>query len=98
MTFLAGDVKNALVEEVFLRPEDQNLLFRGRQVADDVSLESVGILDRSQLMLLETRVSHEKKNEEVREKKVVRTAAIAVSDVKSTVDSYAEQVRILTNV
>lgn len=84
-----------LVEEVFLRPEDQLLLFRGRQVADDETLEAAGILDRSKLMLLETGGSHERKNGESRDlKKEVPTAGSAVSAVKTVVDTYAAQVGI----
>ena len=89
---MEGDLKNLLVQETGLEPKDQRLLFRGKEIDDQESLQHVGVKDRSKLLLLEKMASKERKLEEAKKHDEISKACEAVVVVRSEVDKLLEKV------
>ena len=89
---MEGDLKNLLVQETGLEPKDQRLLFRGKEIDDQESLQQVGVKDRSKLLLLEKMASKERKLEEAKKHDEISKACEAVVVVRSEVDKLLEKV------
>lgn len=85
-------MKKLLVQETGLEPEDQRLLFRGKEIDDQENLQQVGVKDRSKLLLLEVMASKERKLEEARKNEEISKACQAVVEVRSEVDKLSEKV------
>eukprot|EP00271_Cylindrocystis_brebissonii_P014060 TRINITY_DN3503_c0_g2_i2.p2 TRINITY_DN3503_c0_g2~~TRINITY_DN3503_c0_g2_i2.p2 ORF type:complete len:193 (+),score=56.52 TRINITY_DN3503_c0_g2_i2:257-835(+) len=88
-----GDVKAALVEEAFLMPPQQRLLFRGHEVTDGQTLLDAGVKDGAKLMLLENHAPKDSRSaEERREAEELAKATQQIGVVRNEVDGYAKQV------
>ncbi|KAJ3680878.1 hypothetical protein LUZ60_015367 [Juncus effusus] len=61
LQFTFGDLKKELAKECGLNPEDQRLLFRGKERENSELLHSAGVKDTAKMMLLESFASKERK-------------------------------------
>ncbi|KAK9280308.1 hypothetical protein L1049_013996 [Liquidambar formosana] len=87
-----GDLKKVLAHETGLEPEEQRLLFRGKEKDDDECLHMVGVKDMSKVILLEDPASKERKLEEMKRNQGVFRAYENVAEVRAEVDKLSEKV------
>ncbi|ONK61831.1 uncharacterized protein A4U43_C08F34040 [Asparagus officinalis] len=94
-----GELKRALAQKTNLEPQEQRLLFRGKEKDNGEFLHMVGVKDKSKLVLLEDPASKERKAEEMKRKleemkrdRGMSKACEAVVIVRSEVDKLAEKV------
>ncbi|XP_022144063.1 BAG family molecular chaperone regulator 4 isoform X2 [Momordica charantia] len=104
-----GDMKKHLVAKTGLQPEEQRLLFRGKEKDDDEHLHTAGVKDMSKILLLENHTSKQRNVEDVQRKvedlqrKVddvkmsgeVSKALEAIAEVRSEVDKLSDRVAAL---
>ncbi|KAK9193566.1 hypothetical protein WN944_004263 [Citrus x changshan-huyou] len=101
-----GDLKKAISEKTGLDPQEQKVLFRGKEKEDNEHLDVSGVKDKSKVLLLEELTNKEKKPEEVKdspEKKheyakdseEMRKALQAIAGVREEVDKLSERVASL---
>lgn len=101
-----GDLKKAIAEKTGLDPQEQKVLFRGKEKEDGEHLDVSGVKDKSKILLLEELTNKEKKPEEVKdslEKKPedakdseeMRKALQAIAGVRAEVDKLSERVAAL---
>lgn len=88
----AGDLKKLLVHETSLQPNEQRLLFRGKQKDDSEWLHVAGVKDKAKIILVEDPASRERRVEAMRKQEEVAKACKAVGAVRSEVDKLAEKV------
>lgn len=90
---MTGVIKNALAQKTGLDPQDQRLLFRGKEKEDEEHLHLAGVKDRSKILLLEDPASKERKLEEIEKSNIeIRKASEAVAKVRAEVDQLSELV------
>lgn len=87
-----GELKRVLVQETGLAPEDQRLLFRGKEKDDDECLHMAGVKDTSKVVLLQDPASRERKLEQMQLHQELVKACEAVGIVKVEVDRLVEKV------
>ncbi|KAI4303680.1 hypothetical protein MLD38_039280 [Melastoma candidum] len=91
----AGGLKRLLTAKTGLRPEEQKLVFRGRERGDGSYLDTSGVKDRSKVVLVQDPLSIEKRYVEMRRDAKIRTTRQAIADVSVEIDKLAEQVSIV---
>ncbi|KAJ0983890.1 hypothetical protein J5N97_002246 [Dioscorea zingiberensis] len=87
-----GELKKLLAQEVGLEPEEQRLLFRGKEKDNEERLHMAGVKDMSKLVLLEDPASKERKLEDMKKNEGIVQACEAVARIRSEVDKLAEKV------
>ncbi|PIA32397.1 hypothetical protein AQUCO_04500182v1 [Aquilegia coerulea] len=90
-----GDLKRILARETGLDIKDQRLFFRGKEKQDGEHLNTVGVKDRSKLLLMEVLASKEKKLEEAKKNEAILKACEPINKVRLEVDKLAQKVSIL---
>lgn len=97
-----GDMKKHLVAKTGLQPEEQRLLFRGKEKDDDEHLHTEGVKNLSKILLLEDKknkqgkvVEDVKVVEEIKKSDEVSKASEAIADVRSEVDKLSDRVAAL---
>lgn len=87
-----GELKRILAQKTGLEPQEQRLLFRGKEKNNEECLHMAGIKDTSKLVLLEDPASKERKLEQMKKNEGISKACEAVVLVRSEVDILAEKV------
>ncbi|KAH8498729.1 hypothetical protein POPTR_009G074300v4 [Populus trichocarpa] len=87
-----GDLKKVLANETGLEPQEQRLLFRGKERENDEYLHMVGVKDMSKVILFEDPASKERKLEEMKRNQGTFEACEAVARVRAEVDKLCEKV------
>ncbi|XP_062095043.1 BAG family molecular chaperone regulator 4 [Humulus lupulus] len=90
-----GDVKKVLLHKTGLEPNEQKLLFRGKEREDEEHLHVLGVKDNSKVVLLEDHASRERKLEEMKKSREIAKASEAVAQVRAEVDKLSERVDAL---
>ncbi|WOK95504.1 BAG family molecular chaperone regulator 4 [Canna indica] len=90
-----GELKKVLAQETGLEPQEQRLLFRGKEKGDDEFLHMAGIKDMSKVVLLEDHASRQRKLEEMKRNQEMQRACEAVAIVRAEVDKLAGKVSAL---
>lgn len=93
-----GDLKWLLAHEVGLRPNEQRLIFQGKEKDDNEFLHIAGVKDMAKVILVEDPASKEKKLEELKSNQAVRKACQAVAQVRVQVDKLGRQISALDEV
>jgi hypothetical protein len=75
-----------------LQPNEQRLLFRGKQKDDSEYLHVSGVKDKAKIILVEDPASRERRVEAMRKQEQVAKACKAVGAVKQEVDKLAGKV------
>ncbi|KAG0460333.1 hypothetical protein HPP92_023461 [Vanilla planifolia] len=92
-----GELKRILSQETGLKPEEQRLLFRGKEKDDDDCLHMSGVKDLSKLVLLEDPASKERKLELMKKDQRIFKAYEAIAEVRTEVDKLIEKVNTLAS-
>lgn len=87
-----GDLKKLLSQETGLEPQEQRLLFRGKEKENDECLHIAGVKDMAKVILMEDPASKERKLEEMKRNQSVTKSCQAISAVKAEVDKLSVQV------
>ncbi|BBN14968.1 hypothetical protein MPTK1_6g15890 [Marchantia polymorpha subsp. ruderalis] len=87
-----GDLKKLLVQDTGLKPNEQRLLFRGKQKEDSEWLHVAGVKDKAKIILVEDPASRERRLDEMRKQEQIAKACKAVAGVRSEVDKLAGQI------
>ncbi|KAJ7526560.1 hypothetical protein O6H91_16G012200 [Diphasiastrum complanatum] len=90
-----GDLKKLLVQETGLQPQDQKILFRGKEKENGEYLQVAGVKDKAKLILVEDPASRERKLEELRNNERIARACKVVTGIKAEVDKLEEQLSLL---
>ncbi|PON94320.1 Molecular chaperone regulator [Trema orientale] len=90
-----GDLKKVLLHKTGLEPNEQRLLFRGKEKDDEEHLHMAGVKDNSKILLLEDPASKERKHEEMAKSSEMSKASQAVAEVRAEVDKLSERVAAL---
>ncbi|CAA0827483.1 BAG family molecular chaperone regulator 4 [Striga hermonthica] len=85
-----GYLKSFICQQIGLRPEKHKLLFRGSEKEDDEDLQTAGLTDYCEVLLMEAEAFEQASHEEVESK-----GKEAVSEVRKEVDKLAQQVSSL---
>ncbi|OAE30186.1 hypothetical protein AXG93_4295s1410 [Marchantia polymorpha subsp. ruderalis] len=86
------DLKKLLVQDTGLKPNEQRLLFRGKQKEDSEWLHVAGVKDKAKIILVEDPASRERRLDEMRKQEQIAKACKAVAGVRSEVDKLAGQI------
>ncbi len=86
-------MKSLLVQETGLEPQEQRLLFRGKEKEDAELLSNAGVKDKSKLLLVEDSAAHERRVHEQQEQEQITRACQAISVIQANVDKLSEQVQ-----
>lgn len=78
-----------------LHHQDQKLFYKDKERDSKVYLDSVGVKDKSKIMLEEDAISKEKRYLETRKTAKMEKAARTLSDISLEVDGLAAQVKLL---
>lgn len=87
-----GELKRHLSQVVGLEPEEQRLLFRGKEKDNEERMHMAGVKDMSKLVLLEDPASRERKLDEMKKNERIARACEAVVQIRSEVDKHVEKV------
>ncbi|KAI5062339.1 hypothetical protein GOP47_0022878 [Adiantum capillus-veneris] len=90
-----GDLKWLLAQEVGLQPNEQRLLFQGKEKDDNEFLHIAGVKDMTKVILVEDPASKEKKLQEIKSNQAVKQACHAVAQVRVRVDKLGKQISAL---
>ncbi|KAJ7567202.1 hypothetical protein O6H91_02G136600 [Diphasiastrum complanatum] len=90
-----GDLKKLLVQETGLQPQEQRILFRGKEKENGECLHVAGVKDKAKLILVEDPASRERKLEELRNNERIARACKAVAGIKTEVDKLEEQLSFI---
>lgn len=85
-------MKKLLTAETGLQPDEQRVIFRGKERENGEYLDTCGVKDRSKVILMEDPSSIERRVIEMRRNAKIRSAHRAISDVSMEVDKLADQV------
>jgi hypothetical protein len=85
-------VKKLLTAETGLQPDEQRVIFRGKERENGEYLDFCGVKDRSKVILMEDPSSIERRVIAMRRNAKIQSANRAISDVSMEVDKLAEQV------
>lgn len=89
---LTGEVKKVLTAETGLQPDEQRVMFRGKERENGHYLDMCGVKDRSKLVLTQDPSSIERRFIEMRRNAKIQNAYRAISDVSMEVDKLVDQV------
>lgn len=89
------DLKGVIAPVTSLAPEEQRLLFRGKEKNDHERLHNAGIKDMSKVVLLEDPASRQRKIEQMQRDQGIVRACEAVAGVRHEVDKLVEKVNAL---
>lgn len=89
---MSGDIKKVISQKTGLEPNEQRLLFRGKEKEDEEHLHMAGVKDNSKVLLMEEPATKEKKVEEVKKSSVTSKASEAIAGVRLEVDKLSEKV------
>ena len=89
---MSGDIKRVISQKTGLEPNEQRLLFRGKEKEDEEHLHLAGVKDNSKILLMEEPASKERKVEEVKKSNEVSKASEAITGIRSEVDKLSERV------
>ncbi|KAJ4824242.1 hypothetical protein Tsubulata_018063 [Turnera subulata] len=87
-----GEVKKLLAAETGLQPEEQRLMYRGKERENGEYLDICGVKDRSKVILIQDPISIEKRYMEMRKNARIQSVHRAISAVSMEVDKLADQV------
>ncbi|KAM4112340.1 hypothetical protein ACJW30_05G133000 [Castanea mollissima] len=87
-----GEVKKVLTAETGLQPDEQRVMFRGKERENGHYLDMCGVKDRSKLILIQDPSSIERRFIEMRRNAKIQNAYRAISDVSMEVDKLVDQV------
>jgi hypothetical protein len=90
--WLTGEVKKLLTAETGLQPDEQRVIFRGKERENGEYLDMCGVKDRSKVILMQDPSSIERRVIQMRRNAKIQSAHRAISDVSMEVDKLAEQV------
>ncbi|KAH7295675.1 hypothetical protein KP509_27G060400 [Ceratopteris richardii] len=90
-----GELKWVLAPLTGLHPQEQRLLFRGKERDDADFLHIAGVSDMSKLSLVEDPASKEKKREELMQNENIAKACQAVALIRDEVDKLSAQIHSL---
>ncbi|XP_073009352.1 BAG family molecular chaperone regulator 4 isoform X1 [Typha latifolia] len=90
-----GELKRVLAQEAGLKPQEQRLLYRGKEKDNDEFLHMAGVKDMSKVVLLEDPASKERKLEQMKGDQGMAKAYEAVSHVRAEVNKLAEKISAL---
>ncbi|KAH7285694.1 hypothetical protein KP509_33G041400 [Ceratopteris richardii] len=90
-----GDMKWILASEVGLKPNEQRLLFQGKEKDDNDFLHISGVKDMAKVILIEDPASKEKKLKEIISNQAIKQACQAVAIVRVHVDNISIQISAL---
>lgn len=93
-----GELKKMLSGPTGLHHQDQKLLFKDKERDSNAYLDTVGVKDKSKLVLLEDPISQEKRYLEMRRNAKMERAAKSISEISLEVDRLAGQVSALESV
>lgn len=85
-------MKKVLLHKTGLEPNEQRVLFRGKEKEDEEHLHMAGVKDNSKLLLLEDPASKERKVEEMAKSNEISKAIEAVVEVRGDIDKLSERV------
>ncbi|GMP85958.1 hypothetical protein CsSME_00038929 [Camellia sinensis var. sinensis] len=86
-----GDLKRCIAQQTSLEPNQQRLLFRGKEKEDREHLHMAGVKDNAKVLLIQEPTRKERKHEEAKSIEM-SSACPAVAEVKPEVDKLAEEV------
>lgn len=89
---MSGDIKKVISQKTGLEPNEQRLLFRGKEKEDEEHLHMAGVKDNSKVLLMEEPATKEKKVEEVKKSSERSKASEAIAGVRLEVDKLSEKV------
>ncbi|GMP85959.1 hypothetical protein CsSME_00038929 [Camellia sinensis var. sinensis] len=89
-----GDLKRCIAQQTSLEPNQQRLLFRGKEKEDREHLHMAGVKDNAKVLLIQEPTRKERKHEEAKSIEM-SSACPAVAEVKPEVDKLAEEVAAL---
>ncbi|PRQ42874.1 putative BAG domain-containing protein [Rosa chinensis] len=96
-----GELKGLVSEKTGVKPEEQKLLFRGKEKEDEEHLDTAGVRDNSRVMLLQEPKRKERSVGEMNESNEMLSDAAeakafeAIAEVRAEVDSLADRVSAL---
>ncbi|KAI9116174.1 hypothetical protein K1719_013104 [Acacia pycnantha] len=90
-----GDVKRLLAHKTGVEPEEQTLIFRGKEKQDEEHLHLEDVKDNSEIYLFKGAASRGRKLEENRKKFDMLKAFEAVAGVRAEVDQLSKSVAAL---
>ncbi|KAH7514667.1 hypothetical protein FEM48_Zijuj11G0114100 [Ziziphus jujuba var. spinosa] len=90
-----GDIKKFISQKTGLEPNEQRLLFRGKEKEDDEHLHMAGVKDNSKILLMEDPATRPRKVEEVKKSNEISKASEAIAGIRSEVDKLSEKVSAL---
>lgn len=92
---MTGELKRAIEEKTKLGPQQQKLLFRGKEREDSEHLHASGLKDKSKVLLLEELTNEEeKKPEDMEDSEEMRKALQSVAGVRAEIDKLSERVYV----
>ncbi|KAK6152534.1 hypothetical protein DH2020_015169 [Rehmannia glutinosa] len=90
-----GYLKYFISQKIGLRPEMHKLFFRGTEKEDNEDLQTAGVKDNSEVLLMEDKASEQVSPDEVEETCVVSKGEEVVAEIRKEVDKLAQQVSAL---
>lgn len=78
-----------------LHHQDQKLLFKDKERDSSAFLDTVGVKDKSKIVLMEDPISQEKRYLEMRKTAKMEKAAKSISEISLEVDRLAGQVYLV---
>ncbi|KAL3629887.1 hypothetical protein CASFOL_026199 [Castilleja foliolosa] len=90
-----GYLKSFVCQKIGLRPERHELLFGGTQKNDDEDLQTVGVTDNSEIIVVKAKANKQESYEEVPETSGISKGEEAVAEVQNEVNKLAQQVSTL---
>ncbi|KAL6998443.1 hypothetical protein U1Q18_008569 [Sarracenia purpurea var. burkii] len=89
-----GDLKRHVARETGLEPNQQRLLFRGKQKEDEEYLHVVGVKNNAKVLLMEEPTNKERTLKDMSSSEL-SSACAAVDEVRPQVDNLAEELAAL---
>ncbi|KAL7146386.1 hypothetical protein ABFS83_06G037500 [Erythranthe nasuta] len=93
-----GELKKKLSGPTGLHQEDQKLYYKEKERDSKTFLDTVGVKDKSKVVLQEDPISKEKRYLEIRKNAKLEKAAKSVSEISLEVDTLAGQVSALESI
>ncbi|XP_075502462.1 BAG family molecular chaperone regulator 2 [Primulina tabacum] len=93
-----GELKKMLAGPTGLHHQDQKLFYKDKERDSNTFLDSVGVKDKSKIVLVEDAISQEKRYLEMRKTAKMEKAAKSVSEISMEVDRLAGKVSALETV
>lgn len=90
-----GELKKMLAVETGLQPNEQRLIFKGKERDSSDFLDISGVKEKSKIVLIEDPSSRERKYIEMKRNAKIEMACKAISEICGEVDKLSEQVSVL---